>query len=84
MASVNKPIACTNFADATGTDTHVYRTVMSRKGLVTPSPRGMKGPWPRLEQIAQAVYQVEVQWECDFDKGLLAELELHPLYSIVH
>ena len=35
----------------------------------------------RLEQITQAVYQVKVQWECDFDKGILAdhpELKLHP------
>ena len=35
-----------------------------------------------LEQITQAGYQVEVQWECDFDKGILAdhsELKLHPI-----
>ena len=36
----------------------------------------------RLEQITQAGYPVEVQWECDFDKGILAEhpeLKLHPV-----
>ena len=36
----------------------------------------------RLEQITQAGYQVEVQWECDFDKGILAdhpEMKLHPV-----
>ena len=36
----------------------------------------------RLEQITQAGYQVEVQWECDFDRGILAdhrELNLHPI-----
>ena len=36
----------------------------------------------RVEQITQAGYQVEVQWECDFDKGILAdhpELKLHPV-----
>ena len=36
----------------------------------------------RLEQIKQAGYQVEVQWECDFDKGILldnTELKLHPV-----
>ena len=35
----------------------------------------------RLEQITQAGYQVEVQWECDFDKGVLADhpkLKTHP------
>ena len=35
----------------------------------------------RLEQITQAVYHVEVQWECIFDKGILAdhpELKTHP------
>ena len=34
----------------------------------------------RLEHITQAGYQVEVQWECDFEKGILAdhpELKLH-------
>ena len=38
-------------------------------------------PIARLEQITQVGYQVEVQWECDFDKGILAEhpeLKLHP------
>ena len=36
----------------------------------------------RLEQITQAGYQVEVQWECDFDKGILSdhpEFKLHPV-----
>ena len=36
----------------------------------------------RLEQITQAGYQVEVQWECDFDKRILAdhpEIKLHPV-----
>ena len=36
----------------------------------------------RLEQITQAGYQVELQWECDCDKGILAddpELKLHPV-----
>ena len=40
----------------------------------------------RLQQIIQAGYQVEVKWECDFDKGILAEnLELRhvPSYSTV-
>ena len=35
-----------------------------------------------LEQITQAGYQVEVQWECDFDREILAdhpELKLHPI-----
>jgi hypothetical protein len=35
-----------------------------------------------LAQITRAVYQVEVQWECEFDKGILAahpELETHPI-----
>ena len=27
----------------------------------------------RLEQITQAGYKVEVQWECDFAKGILAD-----------
>ena len=36
----------------------------------------------RLEQITQAGYQVELKWECDFDKGILAdhpELMSHPV-----
>ena len=36
----------------------------------------------RIELITQAVYQVEVKWECDFDTGILAdhpELKLHPV-----
>jgi hypothetical protein len=36
----------------------------------------------RLAKITEAGYQVEVQWECDFDKGILAvhtELEAHPI-----
>ena len=36
----------------------------------------------RLGQITQAGYQVEVQWECDFDEGVLAnhpEFKTHPI-----
>jgi hypothetical protein len=36
----------------------------------------------RLAQTTQAGYQVEVQWECDFDEGILAshaELKTHPI-----
>ena len=36
----------------------------------------------RIEHITQAGYQVEVHWECDFDKGILAdhpELMTHPI-----
>jgi hypothetical protein len=36
----------------------------------------------RLAQITQAVYKVEVQWEYDFEEGLLAahtELKTHPI-----
>jgi predicted nucleic acid binding AN1-type Zn finger protein len=36
----------------------------------------------RLVQITQTVYQVEIQWECEFDKGILAalhELKKHPI-----
>jgi G:T-mismatch repair DNA endonuclease (very short patch repair protein) len=36
----------------------------------------------RLAKIKEAGYQVEVQWECEFDKVLLAahpELEAHPI-----
>jgi hypothetical protein len=36
---------------------------------------------PRLTQITEAGYQVEVQWECDFDEGILyahPELKKHP------
>jgi hypothetical protein len=36
----------------------------------------------RLAQVTQAGYQVEVQCECEFDKGILAahpELETHPI-----
>jgi hypothetical protein len=36
----------------------------------------------RLAQITQAGYQVEVQWECNFDEGILAvhpELKTHPI-----
>src|SRR5215510_12762597 len=36
----------------------------------------------RIAQIANAGYQVEVQWECDFDKHILPdhpELEAHPI-----
>jgi G:T-mismatch repair DNA endonuclease (very short patch repair protein) len=36
----------------------------------------------RLAQIIQAGYQVEVQWECDLDKGILAahpELKTHSI-----
>jgi hypothetical protein len=36
----------------------------------------------RLAKITEAGYQVEVQWECEFDKGILAahlELEAHPI-----
>ena len=36
----------------------------------------------RLEEITQAGYQIEDQWECDFDKGVLAdhpELKTHPI-----
>jgi hypothetical protein len=36
----------------------------------------------RLVKITEAGYQVEVQWECEFDKGILAahpELETHPI-----
>jgi len=35
----------------------------------------------RIEQIARAGYQVEVQWECEFDEGILIrqpELKAHP------
>jgi hypothetical protein len=36
----------------------------------------------RLAKITEAGYQVEVQWECDFNKGILAahpELKAHPI-----
>jgi hypothetical protein len=36
----------------------------------------------RLERIANAGYQVEVQWECEFDKDILPlhpEFKNHPL-----
>ena len=36
----------------------------------------------RLEQITRAGYQLELQWECDFDKGISAdhpELKLFPV-----
>jgi G:T-mismatch repair DNA endonuclease (very short patch repair protein) len=36
----------------------------------------------RLVKITEAGYKVEVQWECEFDKGILAthpELEAHPI-----
>jgi G:T-mismatch repair DNA endonuclease (very short patch repair protein) len=36
----------------------------------------------RIEQITRAGYQVEVNWECEFDEGILArhpELKKHPL-----
>jgi G:T-mismatch repair DNA endonuclease (very short patch repair protein) len=36
----------------------------------------------RLAKITEAGYQAEVQWECDFDKGIIAaqpELEAHPI-----
>jgi G:T-mismatch repair DNA endonuclease (very short patch repair protein) len=35
-----------------------------------------------LAKITEAGYQLEVQWECEFDKGILAahpELEEHPI-----
>jgi hypothetical protein len=35
-----------------------------------------------MAQIKQAVYNIEVQWECDFDEGILAahpELKTHPI-----
>ena len=38
----------------------------------------------RLKQITQAGYQVEVQWECDFDKGILADHPELKTHSIVH
>jgi hypothetical protein len=36
----------------------------------------------RLAKITEAEYQVEVQWECEFDKGILPahpELDAHPI-----
>ena len=33
----------------------------------------------RIEQIARAGYLVEVQWECEFDENIEAELRDHPL-----
>jgi G:T-mismatch repair DNA endonuclease (very short patch repair protein) len=36
----------------------------------------------RSEQITRAGYQVEIQWECEFDEGILShhpELQTHPL-----
>jgi hypothetical protein len=35
-----------------------------------------------MAKITEAVYQLEVQWECEFDKGILtahSELETHPI-----
>ena len=36
-----------------------------------------------LEQITQAGYQVEVEWECDFDKGILADHPELKTHSVV-
>ena len=33
----------------------------------------------RIEQIARAVYQVEVLWECKFHEKIQSELKTHPL-----
>ena len=62
--------------------THIstYRDVTTGAGdtLAQRNERNMA----RIEQITQAGYQVKVQWECDFDKGILAahaELKLHPV-----
>jgi len=35
-----------------------------------------------IEQIMRAVYQVEIQWECEFDEEILTrhpELKTHPV-----
>ena len=57
-----------------------YRDVMTGAGdtLAQRYERTMA----RLKKITQAGYQVEEQWECDFDRGILAdhpELKLHPI-----
>jgi G:T-mismatch repair DNA endonuclease (very short patch repair protein) len=39
-------------------------------------------PMARLAKITEAGYQVEVQWVCEFDTGILAahhEMEAHPI-----
>jgi len=36
----------------------------------------------RIDQITRAAYQVEVQWECEFDEEILSrnhELKTHPV-----
>ena len=48
-----------------------YRDVTTGAGDTL--PRRYERTMAGLEQITQAGYQVEVQWECDFDKGILAD-----------
>ena len=40
---------------------------------------GYERTMARIEQIARAGYQVEVQCECEFDEGIQPELKSHPL-----
>jgi hypothetical protein len=37
----------------------------------------------RLAKISQAGYQVEVQWECEFDKGILDPLPEWETHSVI-
>ena len=57
-----------------------YRDVTTGAGDTL--AQGYERTIARLEQITQAGHKVEMQWECDFDKGILAdhtELMLHPV-----
>ena len=71
-----------NFAVLTVTGILVYRTRDVTTGAGDTLDECYKKTMARLEQITQARYQVEVQWECDFDKGSLAghpQLKTHPI-----
>ena len=61
MASLKKPILSTNFAAATGKGMSTYRDVTTGAGdkLTERYERTMS----RLEQIKQAGYSVELQFE---------------------
>ena len=58
----------------------VFRSVTSLEAGDTLAERYEK-TMSRLEQITQAGYQAEVQWYCDFDRGILPD---HPELNTSH
>jgi G:T-mismatch repair DNA endonuclease (very short patch repair protein) len=70
-----------NFSAAIITGTHVCITGILPQWEVTLAQR-YEQAMARIEHITNAGYQVEMQWECEFDKDILPlhlELKTHSL-----